>query len=638
MDNLRPAILDAVASHLPGEFSREKLIYLGRKSDVIQPHAKPSKYDEKVRHRLLAWLEKNGHDRNCLIINKGVVRLGDKVPKSIDTMLMKHWSSAPILQYLELERDRRLALSAAAKIEYPVPKRRSESSLASAGLLQNVGSLSDVGSLETSPSSSNSTSSFNLRAPRRLGETIKPKARISDDYRSSGQIQNGVAADRPRAESANNLATSLETHVRRAEWHEGERKRTGVGKKRAAKLDCPVESARADAADYRDGAPSFPHFTGTASTGSEPKEVDEYLRFESADGPRYAKSEDQSPAFLDRGNRIDLTALDDDAIVAALKLAAVKFDYKIAIQGSEEFRERAFEVAQPKGLGGLLIDADFVARRAEIERARHASSVSSSVFLHYEAATQFSDRHALETRSVDNQGPSPLPSPKGRTVPDYRADPERKKLIEGFVERLENEVHLPLKPQRSEDREAHTVPSFSLDLVRYDKGDPSLPFLIDVSRFDDDPAIQECFLRNHRNSVELAEKLLCTEAARDRELVRRREFDHVGKLEPKLGLALLLARDTEAITKMLDRLEREWMRLDRAETKRLDAEKAKRLEGQGAGKLASEVRGRSFSVGPLTDTDRSPSFQNTDPPELIAAKGPRTAEDPPPTRKDDLQR
>jgi len=211
-------------------------------------------------------------------------------------------------------------------------------------------------------------------------------------------------------------------------------------------------------------------------------------------------------------------------------------------------------------------------------------------------------------------------------------------LIEGFVKRLGSEVHLPLIPQRSEDREGHTVLTFSLDLVRYDEGDPSLPFLVDVSRFDDDPAIQECFLRNHRNAVELAQKLLRTEATKGRERVRRRNFDRIGEREPKLAIALLLARDTEAVTEMLDRLEREWMRLDRAETKRLDTDKSKRLGKQRAGTSASEVTERSFNVAPLTDTERSPSAPNTDPPELIAAKGPRSAEDPRPKQKDYRQR
>ena len=47
--------------------------------------------------------------------------------------------------------------------------------------------------------------------------------------------------------------------------------------------------------------------------------------------------------------------------------------------GSPEFRERAFVLAELNGLGGFLIDRDFVDRRAAEDRERQLSDATSNV-------------------------------------------------------------------------------------------------------------------------------------------------------------------------------------------------------------------------------------------------------------------
>ena len=638
MNDLRPAILEAVASHLPGEHSEAKLSYVGRGSNAVQPFAKPSKFDERVRDRLFAWLKKNGRDRNCVIISKGTVRLGENVPKSIDTMMTKHWRNDRILRYLESERARRRALSMAAKLKYPALTGAMEGSLASVGLLQTVGGLNDAGVLRNLPTPTGLRSS-SLRATRHLGETIGPNERTPDHDRSSRQVWNEVTTEQVRSETADELVVPPETHDGLANWEKGERKRTVLRDKRSAKTF---------ATKIGKGAPAFPHFKGRAVADVAPQQVDEYLPFETALGPRYAKAADQSPAFLDRGDRIDLIASDDDgAILAAFKLAAVKFDCTIEIQGSEEFRERAFEVAQTKGLGAFLVDPDFVARRAGIENAHRGAFAGSSEAPKNESMTYDPDRISSNERMLDGQDPVLSPSDlqqasltaeKDWVVPDHRADPLRMKLIEELVARLEKETHLPLIPQQGREAEGRSVLTFSLDLDLLHKMDPRLPLLGEVDRFGEDPAIQECFMRNHQKAIETAEQLFSAETGKGRERVRRLEFDRVWNPEPGLAAALILVRDTESVARMLDRLEGQWTRQDLAKAKRLEAEKLRRLEARRVGAAGSGAIKRSSEVNPPRERGSSSLGADTGRPELYRAKGPSDVEHLPSTPENDRGR
>ncbi len=100
----------------------------------------------------------------------------------------------------------------------------------------------------------------------------------------------------------------------------------------------------------------FPSLTGQQPADVEPRKIGEFVPFRSGNEVKYARHADAPTVFVDRGDRIDvILAKEDEAIVAALQLAAQKFRGRVSVTGSPEFRERAFVLAELNGLGGFLI-------------------------------------------------------------------------------------------------------------------------------------------------------------------------------------------------------------------------------------------------------------------------------------------
>ncbi|WP_100260570.1 relaxase/mobilization nuclease domain-containing protein [Qipengyuania seohaensis] len=124
----------------------------------------------------------------------------------------------------------------------------------------------------------------------------------------------------------------------------------------------------------------FPSLTGQEPAHVEPRPIGGFVPFQSGNEVRYARHADAPTVFVDRGDRIDvILAVEDEVIVAALRLSAQKFHGKVSVTGSRQFRERAFELAQRNGLGGCLIDQDFVDRRAAEDRERRPSDATSNI-------------------------------------------------------------------------------------------------------------------------------------------------------------------------------------------------------------------------------------------------------------------
>lgn len=122
----------------------------------------------------------------------------------------------------------------------------------------------------------------------------------------------------------------------------------------------------------------FPSLTGQQRADVEPRKIGEFVPFRSGNEVKYARHADAPTVFVDRGDRIDvILAKEDEAIVAALQLAAQKFRGRVSVTGSPEFRERAFVLAQLNGLGAFLIDRDFVDCRASEDRERRLSDATS---------------------------------------------------------------------------------------------------------------------------------------------------------------------------------------------------------------------------------------------------------------------
>lgn len=119
---------------------------------------------------------------------------------------------------------------------------------------------------------------------------------------------------------------------------------------------------------HRFDVEDLPHFSGVAQGKSGlPTEIDGYHGYPCSDGTRYARGPDEPTAFLDRGPNIAVVIQDDEALLAALRLAALKFDGKVSVNGDKQFRKRTFEIAQRHGLGHVLADADLAAKWRELQ-------------------------------------------------------------------------------------------------------------------------------------------------------------------------------------------------------------------------------------------------------------------------------
>lgn len=135
----------------------------------------------------------------------------------------------------------------------------------------------------------------------------------------------------------------------------------------------------------RKSADLAPTLTGQKTIEVHHQPIGDFNPYRFGDEIRYARSDKAPPVFVDKGDRVDVMATEDaEAIVAALQLAAVKFQGRISVNGSSEFRERVFQIAQSKALGNLLVDGDFVQRRAA-DQLKHYRVMSSSGSAPFEA-------------------------------------------------------------------------------------------------------------------------------------------------------------------------------------------------------------------------------------------------------------
>ncbi|MEN2786751.1 relaxase/mobilization nuclease domain-containing protein [Sphingomonas qilianensis] len=93
-----------------------------------------------------------------------------------------------------------------------------------------------------------------------------------------------------------------------------------------------------------------------------PAEVDGFIGYPCSNGTRYARGPEEPTAFIDRGDRIDVVLSDDEVVLAALRVAILKFDGKIAVRGDAVARDRIYAIGQANGLSHVFTDADFIAR------------------------------------------------------------------------------------------------------------------------------------------------------------------------------------------------------------------------------------------------------------------------------------
>ncbi|MBD8550286.1 relaxase/mobilization nuclease domain-containing protein [Sphingomonas sp. CFBP 8764] len=192
----------------------------------------------------------------------------------------------------------------------------------------------------------------------------------------------------------------------------------------------------------------LPHFSGAASrTTHLPGEIDGYHGYPCSDGVRYARGPEEPTAFLDRGTKIGVVIQDDQAMLAALRLAALKFDGKLSVTGDKQFHERTFQLAQRNGLGHVLTDSDLAARWQAMQPKPPSQVLPTSLVI-TEPDARTSEREPAKGKTADK----PIVATKSQTKRVVTAPPadlaHRSAAANGSVRAIDAE---PVPPPKSVD-------------------------------------------------------------------------------------------------------------------------------------------------------------------------------------------
>ena len=112
----------------------------------------------------------------------------------------------------------------------------------------------------------------------------------------------------------------------------------------------------------------FPALVGSARTDvTLPPSIDGYYGYSSSDGVRYARGPRAPTEFIDRDTRVDVVVDSDEALLAGLRLAALKMDTKLIIRAEPDIRDRILALAEANGLAHLLHEPEQqVARQTDV--------------------------------------------------------------------------------------------------------------------------------------------------------------------------------------------------------------------------------------------------------------------------------
>lgn len=357
---------------------------------------------------------------------------------------------------------------------------------------------------------------------------------------------------------------------------------------------------------------ALPSLSGPSRSGVLTQNVDDYRPFSCADGIRYAHAFDAPTAFIDRGDRIDVVAgADDEAILAALRLAAIRFDGRMTVRGSDDFRERVFVVVQRNGLASFLADRDFRERQDRADRADRAHAQAHPP--EPKPATLSPPRSPPEPSG--SSPPAPEPASKTWVRPDHRQDHARVARVGELVALLQREAYLPLARTETIDASGKPVVRYELKFDTADHFDRRWELFRAVDLFDEDAALQAVFASKHRNTLEVAEMLLQDQENEGRERVRAGDFRDVNRGGEGLAEAFHLVRQTPEVSAMLARLEANWAERDIAEERESSCGRmAERGVTVTPARLPTGARGsgRADDDRPLVDPrrDRGHSRQN----------------------------
>lgn len=147
------------------------MIYQARDRANPPVTSMPSRYDDRKRDRLRAWLVKHAADPALLVIEGDAVRLGQRVPVAIDTLMRLFSAERPIQRILLVERARRkTAMLAGASNE-------------ASGMREDLRMMMAPLSIEPIVSKTDGTEKTGDRQTTRGSEAAKPSSSASVMHR-----------------------------------------------------------------------------------------------------------------------------------------------------------------------------------------------------------------------------------------------------------------------------------------------------------------------------------------------------------------------------------------------------------------------------------------------------------------------
>lgn len=206
--------------------------------------------------------------------------------------------------------------------------------------------------------------------PRNEQKERLPAAFRADEYRAQVEAHRRWKKAMAEAREAGVDDTTLKTSegVRLRSW----RTATTKPPRPAADLESWLrdndETLFAERWRNRATVGRLPALGGRPRSLSTPPIIDEYRAHRCSDGVRYARP-GEATAFVDRGARIEVASTKDEALLAALKLANVRFGGRVMVRGDAAFRAQVFKVAAENGLAEIVANQEYHAQQAALRAA-----------------------------------------------------------------------------------------------------------------------------------------------------------------------------------------------------------------------------------------------------------------------------
>lgn len=203
--------------------------------------------------------------------------------------------------------------------------------------------------------------------PRNEQKERLPAAFRADEYRAQVEAHRRWKRAKAEAREAGVDDTTMKTRegVRLRSWHSAIEKPPRPAADLESWLRDNDETFFAERWRNRATVGRLPALGGRLTSRSTPPVVDGYRAHRCSDGVRYARP-GEATAFVDHGARIQVASAKDEALLAALKLANVRFGGRVMVRGDAAFRARVFKVAAENGMADILANREYHVQRAAL--------------------------------------------------------------------------------------------------------------------------------------------------------------------------------------------------------------------------------------------------------------------------------